>query len=305
MKKTVIKVGFCVAYDWNLLKTSVPKVYNAADTICLSIDKNRKSWAGKSYEFDNSAFFGWIRSIDADHKIQVYEDDFAIPGLSTIENDTRQRNLMADFLGEDGWHIQVDSDEYLLDFEGFVKYLLKINPEPQFSDKPVNVCVNVIPLIKQIACEGYVFVKFENKFIENQPMATNRPVYESAKRNGHFNIISPYFLVHETWARSEEDLWKKINNWGHSNDFNLKSYFKLWQAIDRYNYIFIKNFHPTHAEAWPALEFCEGKDIDQLLKNISSKIKFKYSSTTLFIKNSRNIARIKALFNKVLYLKIN
>ena len=56
MNKPKIKVGFCVAYDWELLKNSIPRVYNAADTICLSIDKNRTSWSGKKYDFDESAF---------------------------------------------------------------------------------------------------------------------------------------------------------------------------------------------------------------------------------------------------------
>lgn len=51
MKKLQIKVGFCVAYDWNLLHVSIPKIYDDADVICLSIDKNRRSWAGLRYSW--------------------------------------------------------------------------------------------------------------------------------------------------------------------------------------------------------------------------------------------------------------
>src|SRR5690349_10266607 len=111
----MIKVGFCVSYDWVLLKRSLPRVYGQADKICLSIDKNRRSWTGTPYVFDEDAFRSWISSVDVQNKIDVYEDDFALSNLSAMENDTRQRNLMAKRLGKGGWHIQVDSDEYFLD----------------------------------------------------------------------------------------------------------------------------------------------------------------------------------------------
>ena len=156
MNKPKIKVGFCVAYDWELLKNSIPRVYNAADTICLSIDKNRTSWSGKKYDFDESAFQGFIAQIDTQHKIKIYEDNFSLPDLSSIENDNRQRNMMADFLGKGGWHIQVDSDEYFLDFEGFVNYLTNHFPDPD-TIKPINVCCNWVSLIKRTE-NGFLYV---------------------------------------------------------------------------------------------------------------------------------------------------
>ncbi|NJL12531.1 MAG: hypothetical protein HC913_05715 [Microscillaceae bacterium] len=94
MNKFLFKVGFCVAYDWELLKKSVPRVYEYADTICFSIDKNRKSWSGTPYNFDETAFQNFLFGVDVDKKIQVYEDDFSLSDLSPIENDNRQRTLM-------------------------------------------------------------------------------------------------------------------------------------------------------------------------------------------------------------------
>ena len=80
-----------MAYDWDLLKKSVPPVYKYADIICLSIDKNRKSWGGKKYDFNDTAFYEWVKEIDTDHKVKIYEDDFCIANLSSIQNDNRQR----------------------------------------------------------------------------------------------------------------------------------------------------------------------------------------------------------------------
>ncbi len=34
---------------------------------------------------------------------------------------------------EGGWHIQIDADEYFLDFKGFVDFLIKLNDNPKTS----------------------------------------------------------------------------------------------------------------------------------------------------------------------------
>jgi hypothetical protein len=294
--RAVIKVGFCVSYDWEYLKVSVPKVYNDADIICLSIDINRKSWSGIKYSFDNQAFYQWVKWIDVENKINIYEDDFAIDSLSPLENDNRQRNMIAKYLGEGGWHIQVDADEYFIGFSSFVKYLKKINPYPLANQKPVNICVNLIPILKKLD-RGVLIVNFENKPIEYVPFATNIPIYEAARRNGHFNILTNYFVIHDTWARKEEDLWKKINNWGHRDDFNKESYFNLWKALDQNNYQYIHDFHPINPSTWPALRFLKGDTIEEVIKNIGAGKDFQLSYRKLLFANSRNFARLRSLID--------
>jgi len=299
MKENIIKVGFCAAYDWDLLKNSVPLVYNQADTICISIDKNRKSWSGTSYEIDNSAFYAWVKQTDVAGKIKIYEDDFSVPGLTSIQNDNRQRTMMAEFMGKDGWHIQIDSDEYFLDFEGFIKFLKKLNPAPKNSDKPVNVTCNSIPLIKRVE-KGFLFVDFREHDYELLPLATNRPVYEHARINGHFNLTSNAFILHETWARGEEQLWQKLNSWGHDADFkNKQSYFNLWKVLDNYNYQYIKDIHPLNPTTWPYLDYCEGKDIQELRNNLLNKKHLHIPYFKRAIKNSKNISRFKAIISKL------
>jgi len=305
MNKPVFKVGFCVAYDWELLKKSVPRVYEYADTICFSIDKKRKSWSGLPYDFNESAFQEFLSTIDPDKKIQVYEDDFSLPELSPIENDNRQRNLMAKQLGEGGWHIQIDSDEYFLNFKGFREYLQRINPNPnpKGNEKPINVCCNWISLVKKIE-EGYIYIDIDERQVyENMPFATNRPEYHNARRNGFFNHLSPFFVLHETWARGEEELLKKISSWGHDNDFiDKESFFRLWQVLDAYNCRFIKDFHPLQGEVWPTLGYCEGRNIEEFLKNFEVP-EFPLSKFQLALKNNRNMARFKSIWSKVIKTK--
>jgi|JI10StandDraft_1071094.scaffolds.fasta_scaffold177052_3 hypothetical protein len=299
MNRPKIKVGFCVAYDWVLLKNSIPRVYDNADEICLSIDKYRTSWSGKKYEFDENAFRSFINQIDTGHKIRVYEDVFSSTEKSPLENDNYQRNKMAEFMGEGGWHIQIDADEYFLDFKGFVDFLIKLNDNPKPTDKAVNVSVNLIPLIKKTK-EGYIFVDFDKQNFETAPFATNNPIYKAARRNDHFNIISNSFAIHETWSRDEKELWNKINNWGHRDDFDKDSYYRMWLALDKFNYKHIKNFHPIENAVWPALMFCEGRNIDEFITNLQKIKSYKTDEVNLYFTNNRNWQRVKSLFRKIM-----
>ncbi|MBT1702035.1 hypothetical protein [Chryseosolibacter indicus] len=296
----MIKVGICVSYDWQLLKNSLPLIYKLSDLICLSLDKNRRAWTGKSYQFDNESFFQFVKDIDVDRKLIIYEDDFSLPNNTAMENDTRQRNLMAEKLGKGGWHIQIDSDEYVLDFQSFVRILKRINTNPSGNEKPLNVCISYIPLIKKLST-GYLCVDFKSKLPEMGPIATNVPSYERARNNGHFNIITSQYAVHDTWARSDDELYFKINNWGHSSD-ELKekevrdSYYKLWKSLDEFNYKYISNFHPAVSDVWPALKFVPCNDIKELLINFN-KPYFPLRSSQLLLRNNRNVARLKAVLS--------
>ena len=91
----IIKTGFCVAYDWELLKYSLPGVYEESDMICLAIDKDRHSWSCNKYEFDDKAFYDFIKKTDRENKIDIYEDDFSLSHLNARENCNRHRTLLA------------------------------------------------------------------------------------------------------------------------------------------------------------------------------------------------------------------
>lgn len=300
---SVIKVGFCVAYDWAYLKTSIPRVYPHADVIYLTLDKNRKTWSGVPFEFDEPSFRAMIAELDYQKKIHLYEDDFSLPNLTAMENDTRQRNLMAKEMGKGGWHIQVDSDEYFLDFEGFVEHLKKIIPNPTGNEKPVNVNVCWISLFKKIN-SGYLWVDFNTEIPENMSFATNRPEYLRARNSGHFSILSPFYAVHETWARTEKDIWFKINNWGHSSDELIdatfkKSYFNFWKSLDETNYHSARDFHPAVPKTWPSLKYNKARTVDEFIVNFEGS-NFPLNPIRLWMHNNRNLARAKALINKIL-----
>lgn len=290
-----IKVGICVAYDWEYLKISLPLIYKHSDIICLSLDRNRTSWSGKKYVFDNDAFYNFINEIDTQKKIIVYEDDFYVSELKSIENDTRQRNMMAQKMGKGGWHIQLDSDEYFVDFKGFVNYLKK-NANKLQSSKPFNICCYIIPLFKATK-NGFFYVKNNINNLESIQVVSNPPIYESARRNGFFNYFSPYSFIHQTWARSKKEIEVKAASWGHDVDISdVNEYIKRWELLDENNYKEIENFHPIDSKSWEKLEFVLSTDINDFIEKFKDRHLLKLSYCSLLLKNSRLYQKIKSCF---------
>jgi hypothetical protein len=289
---TKIKVGFCVAYDWHLLQYALPAVYPFADEILLSLDVDRISWSNNAFQFDNKGFSELITTIDREKKITLFEDNFHNPGLSPMENEIRQRNLTAEKMRIGGWHIQLDCDEYFLNFKDFTNYLKSL---PSTIGK-INVCCPWITLFKRTA-DGFLYILPSKKSnIEFIQIATNDPIYKYGRRNGHVNLYTGFPIVHQSWARSEQEISDKLKNWGHKNDFDANQYISLWKSVDDQNYRSFQNFHPIEPTQWSALAYCPGKLPEDLMENIDAT-EFILSDLELRLKNSRTISRFKRLFN--------
>jgi hypothetical protein len=258
-----IKVGICVAYDWYLLQHSLPLIYNDSDMICLSVDKARIGWTGKSYHFDERSFNDLVQRIDVAGKIKIYEDDFHIPSLSPMENEVRQRNLMADYMGKGGWHVQLDADEYFLDFGGFVKYL-----KNKKVTRAVNICCPFYTMYKSVP-GSYLFIKNSDlSKIEFMSFATNKPDYHYGRLNGYFNIKTDFTVLHQSWARTEKEILEKINSWGHNRDFDVMEYFEKWKNLNESNYSGFRDFHPMQAGHWEKLEKIDASNVSCLIDQL-------------------------------------
>lgn len=302
MKKKIIKVGICAAYDWSLLRISLPLIYQYADSICISLDRNRRSWSGQQYGFNGGDFQQFISMIDSEKKIDVYEDDFCLPGLSSIENDNRQRTCMALRLGKGGWHIQIDCDEYFYRFCEFVQYLKRIISNPTGEEKPINIMCNWISVFKNIG-SGFLIVDNSETNWETMPFATNRPEYLNARRNSHFNHLAPFFVVHDTWARNEDQLRQKLDSWGHNNDFaDKEGYIEFWKSMDENGYSQAKDFHPLQPAVWHRLLFVGANGILDLIQKLNGYPLFKVRKWSLFWQNSRNLHRAKKIWEAIISL---
>lgn len=283
-----IKVGILVSYDYRHLYTSLPLIYEEADKIVLAIDEQRLTWSGISFDID-PGFFKWLENLDTKRKIIIYEDCFYKPELSTVECDTRERNMLAEKMGQGGWHIQIDSDEYFLNFKGFVGYLRQFEKIAQ--KKPVYIYVQFITLFKKIK-EGFLYIDSFEKI----PVATNHPEYYYIRLVKDTKpIFTQFLVVHQSWARTAGEIETKLKSWGHSEDFNVSSYFNMWNIIDSNNYMYLNNFHPLTPSKWSYLHLVPEPELNDVLKYVRENI-----TPKTFKKNSfmRKMIRkgIKLLF---------
>jgi len=280
-----INVGFLVAYDYELLKISIPLVYEYADKIVLALDKNYLTWSGNQFSVDDS-FFEWVKEIDKNHKITIYRDNFYVPENTSMQNDTRERSLMAKKMGE-GFCIQLDADEFALNFKELKQYL--VNNKHKFnSSKSYQICAYWVDVYKKTE-KGFLFVKDVSPFY----LGTNRPNFYRARKNkNQQKVYIPFLVIHLTWGRSSEDLKFKLNNWSHNTDFDTQKFFDFWVSIDETNYKEHQYFHPLNKKSWKELIFIKGKNISEIIKENN----FPYLIPTAKMK-LKNIAQsIKFLF---------
>ena len=257
-----IKVGMLISYDYRYARCSLPLLYDHADRIVLAVDQDCRTWAGNPFSIEES-FWGWLNELDVHKKIEIYRDDFHRPELDTIGNDTRERNLLAQYMGAGGWHVQVDSDEYFPDFGAFARFLRRHSRWTAPDHPPLDIGAFWIPLYRQID-GGFLYVK--NAY-ESFPVATNRPEYGSARKSDHLIRHVRHCVFHQTWARPDDEVLAKINNWGHSGGFDGQRYFDFWKSIDRRNYRSIRNLHPCYPEIWRSLGWTPGLDIPEFVAN--------------------------------------
>lgn len=257
-----INVSYLVSYDYEMIFDSIAQLYDDVDQIVLGIDENFQTWSGNKFDIPDS-FFDKLRKIDIDNKIEIFRDSFYIETLTPMECEIRERNMLLARMGK-GWNIQLDVDEYILNFKNLKKFLNKYSFLlffPKYT--PIVFRGRLITLFRKTE-NGFLYIndKLKFTFITNQK-------YNNTSR-GNYNAYSHIIdniVLHQSWARTENEVDEKINNWGHRDDFDTRSYFAFWRGITEKNYKQVLNFHPLDAGYWDKLHFCEGQSIRDLIAN--------------------------------------
>lgn len=280
MKK--IQVGFLVSYDYELLKNAIPQIYKESDSIFLALDINRKTWNGADINIPK-LFFDWIDNYDTDKKITIYEDDFYQPELTTMQCEVRERKMLAGRMGIGNWIIQLDADEYFINFKKFVDFLKSKN---HFLDEPERHRIQIYPfhvtLYKQTK-NGYLYVNEATKTV----IATNYPDYRVGRKTYGRVIYTNSLILHESLSRNREDLITKFANWGHNTDVNIEVFMKKWDTVNETNYKTMSGFFFLEPSVWERLDFIEGDHIDAVFENFrNQKEKQMYKSKFYLVKKN-------------------
>lgn len=268
------RVGMLLSYDYELLKISISIIYPHVDEIYLSRDYQERTWKNSKFTIDPS-FFEWLNHFDTEKKIKLYFDDFYKSELTPIQNECRQRRMMASKMLDSIWYIQLDPDEYFIDFRGFLNFLKKQNSKSIRNRKEKIQIACFLSILYKEGKKGFFYV---SKPLERVLIATNYPNYKNARMNNEQIFYSPFIILHQSWARKREELLYKINNWGHSGEFNINKYISFWDSINENNYPKVKNFHPIEAKKWKKLGYINGKDIQEVRENLKKKIYYLFQN---------------------------
>jgi len=287
-----IIVGFLMSYDYDKLRHSIPPVYNKADKIYIALDHKQRTWKGTHFEID-AEFFEWLTEFDTDKKIEIYKDDFFRSELSTIQNDTRERHLLALKMGIGNWLVQVDSDEIFIDFNQFVASLRK---HDRFLDNPkknpVQIAGFLINIYKYLD-EGLLYVNQPTKVM----LATNYPNYKNARNNKERVIYTNNILLHECLSRDEESLKFKLKNWGHSHQLN-DEFFPKWKKANKDNYKELKNLFYLDPKIWKSLGYFPLQDLDEINVFVKKEKTLSPSKSFLRKKNFGQWFKFLKIFKK-------
>lgn len=277
MKKIV--VGFLMSYDYEKLKLSLPPVYEDADKIYLALDKDLRTWKGILFDVEPS-FFEWLEQFDSHKKIEIYRDNFYKPELNTIQNDTRERHLLALKMGLGNWLIQVDADEIFIDFPKFVS---ELRSKDQFLNNPkkhpIQIAGFLINIYKYLD-KGLLYVDEPTKVM----LATNYPNYKYARNTKERVIYTNNILLHESLSRSEEELTFKLENWGHSHEINSE-FLPKWKMADESNYKNLKNLFYLDSDIWKSLDYFPTHDLAKIKTLIAEKPQLQPTNQFLIKKN--------------------
>lgn len=261
-----IKVGYLVSYDYEMFLTSVKQLYSYVDKIYVAIDRNRKTWSGNHFEIPE-IFFDEVTLFDVENKIEFYYEDFYVPEFSPMACETRERNMLLKVMGK-GWKMQLDVDEYVYDFEKTAKFLKQhwyFNIFPKLT--PIVFKGVWITLFKELS-DGYLYIENKERF----SFITNCFNFEVARTNNSVsNHLTDIKVIHQSWARSEEQILLKIQNWGHRDDFDTQKYFEFWKNLNSINFGSYINIHPMRPEQWNELHFLQSLSIDDFIRLYAEK----------------------------------
>ena len=153
------------------------------------------------------------------------------------ENEEDQRNAGQEYLFDYDWILVLEPDEFLSnrDWEKLRKFLEAADGDAYVTSQRV----------------------FWGKEYESDPPEDFKPIIvtkpyvrfpEKRNVNTAWSIIPEITLLHFAWARTDEEIWKKISHYSHAVDFDTEKWFKdVWLARKT------ENVHPLTPEAIPRL----------------------------------------------------
>ena len=260
-KKSVISL---ISYDANrFLAQSIKRYYNYVDEIVLGLDKDRITWSGNDFSFDEDSLWSELSQIDGEGKISIIEEDFHQSAVA-IENDNYERNFLKEQCSHD-WIFSFDADEMLVNAKDF---FLNFCPLVERYYNKADLCMTWATPYKVVEdTEGnshtLVIANTDDSpfFGENQGFVTSKDStftyarWTDTSGAGGNRLLSPLVALHWSLCRPDNELHEKINNIGHSDLVEQDPFYQIWTQVNWENYHELENFKTSGLgeQQWPTL----------------------------------------------------
>ena len=263
------------SHDAEYLPESISRYYSYVDEIVIGLDKNRQTWTGNKFTFDEDKVFSQLKELDVEGKINLVEESFCIPELVSvpIENDNYERNILRHNCSND-IVLSVDADENLYNCSDFFERYVPL-AAPYL--KEYDVGFHWITPYKQIDDKTLLIVdEYNYPVMEYQAVLSHKTNpymyarYSCVSATGNNRLTSPLVALHYGLARKDETkLKQKLQNQGHANEDDGE-FLELWKKVNLKNYTMLKNFKPNHigGPQWSKLLAIDTKELDNFISSI-------------------------------------
>lgn len=249
--KSVISL---ISYDAEYLPESIKSYYEYIDEIVLGLDKDRISWSGNTFKFDEDKLWSELKKIDTADKIHVVEGNFH-ESKTPIENDNMERNFLKEQCKHD-WIFSIDADEVLVNpKEFFLQWCPIVAP---YRHK-IDIAFTWFLPFKEFENDYLMIANPDNRWFKGDTqgfVSTKDKTYTYCRwSNNKRIVVSPLAVMHWSFCRTESSLQVKLNNFGHSDKTKDDPFFNNWKVANLENYHALTNFKSSGygANQWPKL----------------------------------------------------
>lgn len=233
-----------LAYDYRYSYAAIRSYYDLADEIILGLDVDRLTFMKQPFAIDMNEMRAFITDVDRQKKIRIFEANFHAADTA-MANDLIERSLLSQQVAPGNWVVQIDADEILLNGSEFKSWLLQNDPAEH------NVYARWISVFKVFGDQ----VLLIDPPGEAAPVATMlRGQYTCGRVTDQQPVMSPLRMLHFSWGRTPQQLLQKLQNWGHTQDFDTRPFFDFWNSVTLQNFTAASNFHPLHGPTWQSLK---------------------------------------------------
>jgi hypothetical protein len=234
------------AYDHARLLQSIAAYYAIADEIVVGLDEEGLSWSLQPLKLDGAELEARLKAADPRGILRVVRGPFhAHP--RPMDNELEERRFLSRLCREGNWVVQIDADELLLKPLDFRDHLLKQRPG-------VQVMARWLTVYKALPGK-LLLVKGPSDWA---PLASlSRDRYRHGRETGEPRSYSPFWLLHNSWGYTEEEVRFKLRNWGHALEVDAAGFLDQWKRMDADNFKACRNLSPVNPPSWPRLELLD------------------------------------------------